>query len=135
MNMEKQILLPPAIQKEMNATFKLKGTTLWRALTYRRNSPKAKMLRIAALERGGVIYTGAHAPKGYSPDVDTRHDHVNGMMCQSIGERVELQVTRPGNVATILIDGEPVATFDDMTIGSWRDILYSLQQIYNQLNA
>ncbi len=111
----------------MNIRHKCGENELNRALTYARNSPRAKMLRIAALE------AGAHAPREYCPDVDTRHDHVKGMTYQKIGERVELQVTRPGNVATILIDGEPVTTFDNMTLRSWGDVLYSLQQIYNQL--
>jgi hypothetical protein len=132
--MNQQILLPDRVKREMNTTFKCGENELNRALTYARNSSRAKMLRIAALERGGVIYTGAHAPNGYCPEVETRHDHATGMMYQNIGKRVELQVqTRPGNVATIVVDGEPVATLTDLTLKSWGDALYSLQQIYNQL--
>jgi hypothetical protein len=133
--MTRQILLPASVLREMRETFKVERHVLRRALNYERNSDRAKALRAAALERGGLIYTGEHAPKGYCPNVETRHDHVRGMMYQNFGDRVELQVSRETNAATIIIDHEPVATFNDMTIGTWGDVLYSLQKIYNQLNA
>jgi hypothetical protein len=57
------------------------------------------------------------------------------MMYQNFGDRVELQVNRETNAATIIIDHEPVVTFNDMTVATWGDVLYSLQKIYNQLNA
>jgi hypothetical protein len=60
---------------------------------------------------------------------------VRGMMHQSFGDRVELQVNLKTNATTIIIDHEHVATFDDMTAGAWGDVLFSLQRIYNQLNA
>jgi len=82
-----------------------------------------------------VIYTGAHAPNGYCPNVETRHDHTTRTMSQMIGDRVELRVSKATNEATIVIDGEQVAAFDDMTIDTWGDVLYSLQQVYNQLIA
>lgn len=56
-------------------------------------------------------------------------------MYQSFGDRVALEVSLKGNAATIIIDHEPVATFNDMTVATWGDVLYSLQKIYNQLNA
>lgn len=133
--MTKQILLPDSVKREMTETFSLGRNELQRALTYSRNSPRANMLRAAALDRGGLIYTGAHAPNGYCPDVETTFDHAAGTMRQNFGQRVELLVQRPTNEATIIIDKHPVATFSDMTLGTWGNVLYSLQKIYNQLNA
>ncbi len=131
--MEKQILLPPAVKREILDTFKASRSELGRALTYKRNSSRAKVLRAAALQRGGLIYTGAIAPKNYMPNVDTRHDHTQGVMHQFFGNRVELCVSRETNIAKIIIDGSTVATFDDMTLENWGSVLYSLQMIYNQL--
>lgn len=133
--MKKQILLPTAKLRELRETFNVGRNDLRRALNYDRNSDRARMLRAAALERGGLIYTGEHAPQGYCPNVETKHDQVRGMMYQTFGDRVELQVSRETNVATIVIDNEPVATFNNMTLGTWGDVLYSLQKVYNQLNA
>ena len=125
--MRKQILLPPSVFRELYQTFKVHRVILSRALKYERNSKRD--------QRGGLIYTGERAPQGYCPNVETRHDHVRGMMYQNFGDRVELQVNRETNAATIIIDHEPVATFNDMTVATWGDVLYSLQKIYNQLNA
>lgn len=133
--MKKQILLPTSSLRGLRETFDVDRNTLRRALNYERNSDKARMLRVAALRHGGLIYTGEHAPQGYCPNVETRYDHVQSMIYQSLGERVELQVSRETNVATIIIDNEPVATFSNMTLSTWSNVLYSLQQIYNQLNA
>lgn len=119
----------------MRETFKVGRNVLRRALNYERNSDRAKALRAAALERGGLIYAGKPAPKDYRPNVETRYDQVRGVMYQNFGDRVELQVDRETNAATIIIDHEPVATFNDITLGAWGDVLYSLQNIYNQLNA
>ena len=44
-----------------------------------------------------------------------------------------LEVSRHTNMAKIIIDGKVLASFDDMTLDSWGDVLYSLQKIYNQL--
>lgn len=133
--MEKQILLPPAVKREMLNTFKASRSELGRALTYKRNSSRAKVLRAAALQRGGLIYTGMNAPQGFCPSVETMHDHINGLILQNFGERIELQISRRTNAAKVIIDGQTVATFNDMTISSWGNVLYSLQHIYNQLNA
>lgn len=133
--MEKQILLPASVRCELRRTFKVCPVVLNRALKYERNSKRDRMLRAAALERGGLIYTGKRAPQGCTPAVETRFDHVRGVIHQSFGDRVELQVNRETNAAMIIIDHEPVATFNDMTVGTWGDVLYSLQLIYNQLNA
>ena len=133
--MTKQILLPTSVFRELYQTFKVHRGVLGRALKYERNSKRDQMLRAAALERGGLIYTGEHAPADFCPAAETRFDHVRGMLYQTLGNRVELQVNMDTKVATIVIDGEVMATFDDMTIDTWGDVLYSLQKIYNQLNA
>lgn len=52
----KQIMLPPAQKAEIVKMFDTTRTTLWSALRFDTNSPLAKKLRAAAIERGGVIY-------------------------------------------------------------------------------
>ncbi len=131
--MKKQILLPPSILRELRETFKVGRNDLRRALNYERNSDRAITLRRAALERGGLIYTGIKAPQGYIPPVETKFDA--GTMYQFLGNRVELRLNKETNEARIIIDSIEIAKFNDMTTESWGDVLYSLQQIYNQLNA
>lgn len=131
--MRKQILLPPSVLRELRETFKVGRNDLRRALNYERNSTRANTLRKAALERGGLIYTGIKAPQGYIPPVETKFN--NETMYQFLGNRVELRLDKATNEARIIIDRIEVAKFNDMTTESWGDVLYSLQQIYNQLNT
>lgn len=131
--MKKQILLPPSVLRELRETFNVGRNELWRALNYERNSNRANTLRKAALERGGLIYTGVKAPKGFLPLVETKFDAET--MYQFFGNRVELRLNKATNESKIIIDSVEVARFNDMTTESWGDVLYSLQQIYNQLNS
>lgn len=132
--MKKQILLPVSELREIREKFKVGRNDLRRALNYERNSDRARMLRAAALERGGLIYTGERHPDGYMPKgVVTEYNHGKGIMRQRFGQRVMLEVSRHTNMAKIIIDGKVLASFDDMTLDSWGDVLYSLQKIYNQL--
>lgn len=133
--MNKQILLPAAIRRGMVLELQSSRNEMGRALTYAINSKRAKMLRAEALLRGGLIYTVTHAPKGFCADVETKYDHTQGMIYQTFGDRLELQVNRTTNAVTIIIDGAAVASFNDMTLSTWDNVLYSIQQIYNQLNA
>lgn len=55
--MSKQILIPTKTRSEMLRTLKVGRNTLRRALMFEVNSEKAKLLREAALERGGLVYS------------------------------------------------------------------------------
>lgn len=58
-NMAKQILLPVPVKAEMLESFKVSRMTLYRALMYAHpKSPQENMLRAAAIQRGGRIFTG-----------------------------------------------------------------------------
>lgn len=129
--MKTQILLPASVLREMRSTFKVHQVVLNRALRYAGNSARDNMLRQAALQRGGMIYRGITAPKGYIPDVDTTFE--NGYMHQWFGRRIEVVVHMESNKTVINIDGRQVASFDDLTLSSWGNMLYALQMIYNRL--
>jgi hypothetical protein len=130
-NLLMNLTKPNVVQVEMVKTFKITRSTLDRALKYKGNSARDNMLRKAAFQRGGVIYLGITAPKGYLPDVDTTFE--NGCMRQKFGHRIEVVVHLESNRTTIHIDGQKVASFDDLTVSTWGNMLYSLQTIYNRL--
>lgn len=56
--MAKQILLPTAVKTELANAFKIDRMTLDRALKYTINSPRSIMIREAAIQRGGRVFTG-----------------------------------------------------------------------------
>lgn len=132
--MEMQILTTTALRRELIRDLKVHPVIFDRALKYQRNSKRDRMIRDTALKRGGFLYTGLlHAPEGYVPKVETLFDQARDIMYQSFGDRVALEVELKTGRATIFIDHNPVAVFDDMSLETWGDILYSLQQVYNQL--
>lgn len=57
----KQILLPATVKAELIQTFRVTRATLDRALKYQTDSPRANLLRAAAIQRGGRLFTGAAA--------------------------------------------------------------------------
>lgn len=133
--MTKQILLPTEVQRELRATFKVHPVILNRALKYERNSKRDKMLRAAALQRGGLIFTGMCAPHNFCSSCDTVFDTDKGIIHQTFGDRIKIQISQQNNVVKVMIDSRMVATFNDMTLTTWGNALYSLQQIYNRLNV
>ena len=120
--MKKQILLPTKVFTELHREFGVHRVVLNRALKYEHSSKRDKMLREAA-------------PVGYIPDVETGFDHAVGVMHQTFCSRVRLSVNLKDNIATIYVDDKQVAKFNDITIGTWGNALYSLQQMLNQLNS
>lgn len=51
-----QIMLPHGEHAKLASEFGVSRMTVYRALSGKRNTPQAKMLRKAAIERGGVEY-------------------------------------------------------------------------------
>lgn len=114
----KQILLPTTVRMEMVKTFKITRSTLDRALKYKGNSARDNMLRKAAFQRGGVIYLGITAPKGYLPDVDTTFE--NGCMRQKFGHRIEVVVhlEATGRQSTLTGRRSPASTISPFRPGA-----------------
>lgn len=53
MERKKQILITPEESKYIRKTFRVSNTTVWHALTYRRNNDIHRKIRKFAIERGG----------------------------------------------------------------------------------
>ena len=133
--MERQILLPKAKSRVIKRMFGISDVIIGRALKYERNSARDQRIREAALNEGGLIFTGTPAPANFASDVVTHHDEVNKTINQSLGDRLQLIISKVDSSAKLLLDGEQIATFQQVTLSGWGTILYSMQQIYNQLLA
>ena len=133
--MNKQILIPAKTRTEMLHTFKVGRNTLRRALMYEVNSPKAKMLRAAALERGGLIYTDEVRELAIrDEDVVTEFDHTAGFMYQTFFKKVFLALNMRTGDTSLSVDGEKIVEFGNMGVAKWANVLYCVQQVDNQLN-
>lgn len=129
--MPKQILLPPAMLKELRATLKVSRVELWRALNFERNSDKAKRLRVAALAKGGLIYTGEPAPDGFIPDCKINFQ--GDVIRQEFDNGLSVVINK--STAVVYMKNKRIAEFRNMTTEKWSALLYNLQNIYNLLNS
>ena len=131
--MAKQILLPTEVRTQIATTFKISRTALERALKYQGNSSRDRMLRAAALERGGVTYLGESASNGFMPKVETVGNY--RVLTQRLTDRVALRINRETDTVSLLIDGQEAMTQKEVTLKQWGDILYSLRHLYDKLNS
>ncbi len=58
---KKHIVVPEGVRGDIMATFNTNAMAVSRALNFEINSNKARMLRAAAMERGGVLVDGGKA--------------------------------------------------------------------------
>lgn len=131
----KQILLPVSVKSEMVKMFKTNRKALERALKFQVNSPSARTLRTAALQRGGLIYNDAAYYKGFVPECDTTFDHAAGTMTQSLPNGITLEIRKSDNSAVVRQGDRELGRFEEMTIPAWGKLLFGLQMVYNNLNS
>lgn len=113
---------------------KVSEVTLQSALNYITQTPLARTLRAAAIERGGVIYDDS-VPRNFVPDCTTEFDHINGIVRQELSNGITLEIHKKDNLAIAYKDAVEIARFEDMTLNKWSKVLFSLQKLYTHLNA
>ncbi len=110
--------------------FNVNKVSLWNALQFNCSSPRARMLRAAAIQRGGIVYTG-RIPDGYIPPVSTEFDHSKGIIVQKFGAAAKITIDK--STATIEIPGAVPITIDGVTVAQWERLLYSVQMLLCEL--
>lgn len=127
--MAKQIFLPDEVKKEVAKTFKVSYVTLWNALTFKTRSDRARMLRAAALQRGGVMYD----PDKATPNFTTSFETSEGTMTQMFSERVYLAANLKSNIVKVYQDNEVINVHENVTLADLAAIQDYVQNIANQL--
>lgn len=110
--MEKQIFLPSMEKKKLERDFKTSRPTVWAALNYTTNSKFAKMLRAAALQRGGVIYGDKVAPPWYMPVCES-HKIGDRIYTQTFGDKVHLTLNWVTGLVVLKANGEEINRWDN----------------------
>lgn len=132
--MGKLIYVPDSVKKEIEQTFKTTKVTLWSALNFKTNSDFARMLRAAALQRGGVVYDSRKASPGYLPDCITTFETTDKTMTQKFGDRVYLTADLMSGDVILYADGTVVSKHARIALHQLCDIQASAQQLANQLS-
>lgn len=81
-------------------TFGCTQQAVWQALTFKRDSDKAKKIRTLALKRGGKLVDG------YVPECDTVFNEADQTMVQTFGPRVKMVYDRETGETRVYVDGE-----------------------------
>ncbi len=133
MSKSKHIYLPSEVKREIEKTFKVSRVTLWNALQFIHYSPQAKMLRAAAIQRGGVVYDPSSPYSGDRPDCLTTFDTADDTMIQKFGDRVLVISDLETGDVTTYVDGAQVNRRGDVTLTQLKAILRQAQLKANEL--
>lgn len=107
------IILPPGGIEKLAADFKYSRQTVSAALRGKYDSSVAKMLRAAALERGGTEYH----PEERDTSADyTRFDSGSKTMTQTFGQNVKLVADLPAGSVKLYVNGALQQTYTDVTL-------------------
>ena len=127
--MGKLIYLPDPIKKEMEKTFKTTKVSLWNALNFKTNSDFARMLRAAALQRGGVTYDSQKATPGQTPDYITIFETSDNIMTQILNDRIYLVADLSTGDVTVYVDGEMMQKYQNVYLHQLANIRTSAQNL------
>ena len=111
--MKKQIFLDRTEKTRICKEFNVSHVTLWSALTYQTKSSTANMLRKVALERGGRVVGDGST---YIPNCDTTFKTSENTMTQVFSDRVSIVVYMNIGRTVVMVDNEPRAISDNLTI-------------------
>ncbi len=129
--MEMHIYLPAADKKELQRIHRVSRVTLWNALNFVHNSPKAKAIRAGALRRGGILIDPYE--DGPRPNQITTFETADNTMTQVFSDRVFFVADMKDGSVTIYVDGEPEDRFEDVTMKGLAPIIRQAQQLANKL--
>ncbi|MFR9506141.1 MAG: hypothetical protein SNI32_08690 [Rikenellaceae bacterium] len=131
--MNKMIFLNGDGRRMLERDFSVTRQTVWAALNYRTKSGRAKMLRAAALQRGGVLVDLDDKPTS-EPNFTTYFDEVPYRMVQVFSKRVKLicDLEDKGDVS-IWVDGEEAVNLGVLPINKLPMAQAQAQTIVNGL--
>lgn len=130
----RQLLIPKQVRAELVKSFGVNDMTLWNALNYRSNSGIAKMLRVAAFERGGRVWDGSIMYYKGDIDCEPEHDTVEKRMTYNFSERVKLVADFKGKMVGVYVDGLLKMKYSCLSILEFMLLLNQVQEVSNKLD-
>ena len=114
METRKQIEVDKKTREMLVKTFRTTSVSVWRALSFRDDSPKSRRIRHAALQNRGVLLVLA-------PAVETIHDADNYMRQYFPGD-VMVEINKNTNHVDLLKRGEVVKSWDNVYVSDLNGI-------------
>lgn len=114
MTPKRQIEVSKQTREMLVKSFKTTSVSVWRALSFRDNSPKSKRIRRAAEQNGGVMLM-------LTPAMETIHDAGN-FMRQYFPNGVLIEANKNTGHIELLKNGEVVKCWDNILFKQIEDI-------------
>lgn len=107
-------------RRQLLAKYNINRQVLWEALCFITKSARAQKIREDALEMGGRYIEEDFIP-------NCRTEYKSGVIIQTFAGDVNVITT--SGFMEILVEGEVVASFEDVTIATWGNVLARAQEI------
>ena len=114
--------MPKGLAAEISAKLHVATVNVWRATQFICNSKLAQEIRAYALAHGGRLVRESEIPSCST-------EHVDGVIVQRFGGNVILRVHTDTGYATIVRDGEVVASVDEVTVIGWANLCAEAQRL------
>lgn len=118
--MRKYITVTPEMRDALVKKYKVSKTSIWKALAFITRNKRSEQIRNDALGMGG-----RYVEEDFIPNCRTEHQ--NGSIIQTFAGGV--QVVTDTDSTRILVGGNIVDKYKDVTVESWGNVLARAQEI------
>lgn len=121
MEVRRQIDVDKGTREKIEKVFNTTSVSVWRALSFRDNSPKSQRIRKYAELNGGVIMI-------LSPSVETIHD-ADGYMRQYFAGDVMIEADKNTGGVALMLRGETVKQWENVLLKDLKDIQMEAERL------
>ena len=118
--MRKYITVTQEIRDALVRKYKVSKTSIWKALAFITRNKRSDQIRNDALSMGG-----RYVEEDFIPNCRT--EYKSGVIIQTFAGDVNVITT--SGFMEILVEGEVVASFEDVTIATWGNVMAGAQEI------
>lgn len=108
----KQIKITPAEREVLQQRFDVGRNYVQQVLSFAKNGPTAEKIRREALQMGGRYVDPDFVP-------NCRTQYISGMIVQTFGENVRLEICRENGNITLSKDGKVLDKMEHATMAIW----------------
>lgn len=117
----KQIKVTPNERRRLQERFDVGENYVTQVLSYAKDGPTARRIRLAALEMGG-----RYVDPDFAPNCQT--SYLGGFIIQTFGDDVVLRINRQTGDLTITHHGNVVAREAKASMAVWQSMAFRAQQ-------
>ena len=118
----KQIKITPAEREVLQQRFDVGKNYVLQVLSFAKNGPTAEKIRREALQMGGRYVDPDFVP-------NCRIQYISGMIIQTFGANVRLEICRENGNVTLTKDGKVLDKMENATMAIWNSMAMRAQAL------